>query len=47
MPRHERLDYPGCIFHVITRGIERGKLFKDERDREEFLAGLGKTLLQS
>lgn len=44
MPRHERLNYPGCIYHVITRGIERRKLFRDDQDREEFLSRLEKTL---
>ena len=44
MPRHERLNYPGCIYHVITRGIERRKLFRDNQDREEFLTRLGKAL---
>lgn len=44
MPRHERLNYPGCNYHVITRGLERRRLFKDNRDREEFLYRLGKAL---
>ena len=47
MPREKRLDVPGVIYHVIARGIERGKIFKDSVDRREFLkrlaAGLAKT----
>ena len=47
MPRQKRLDIPGVIHHVIARGIELGKIFKDKVDREEFLkrlsAGLEKT----
>jgi len=23
MPRHRRLEVEGCIYHVITRGLER------------------------
>ncbi len=44
MPRHERLNYPGCIYHVITRGIERQKIFRDNQDRDEFLSRLEKAL---
>lgn len=44
MPRHERLNYPGCIYHVITRGLERRKIFGDDRDREEFLSRFEKAL---
>jgi len=32
MPRHERLNYPGCIYHVIPRGIERRKIFRDNQN---------------
>ena len=41
MPRGPRLDAPGTMHHVIVRGIERGEIFRDERDREDFLARLG------
>ncbi|MHB9155088.1 MAG: REP-associated tyrosine transposase [Endomicrobiales bacterium] len=37
MPRHKRLEIPGAIYHVITRGIERRRIFCDDHDREEFL----------
>lgn len=37
MPRHKRLEIPGAIYHVITRGIERRKIFMDDADREEFI----------
>lgn len=30
MPRHKQLDCPGVIHHVIVRGIERRKLFRDK-----------------
>lgn len=37
MPRLARLDAPGVLHHVIIRGIERRKIFKDNRDRNNFL----------
>jgi putative transposase len=45
MPRSARLDAPGVLHHVMGRGIERRKIFLDDRDRDDFvlrLAGLVK-----
>lgn len=39
-----RLDTPGLLQHVIVRGIERRKIFRDDIDRENLLARLA-TLL--
>jgi putative transposase len=47
MPRLARLDAPGVLHHIIIRGIERRKIFRDERDRENFLGRLGKLLLET
>ena len=44
MPRLARLDTPGVLHHVIIRGIERRKIFKDNKDKDNFLDRLG-TLL--
>ena len=47
MPRKGRIDYPGALHHVIIRGINRTRIFDDDKDREEFIsrleAGLTKT----
>lgn len=47
MPRDKRLEIPGAVYHVMSRGIERREIFKDDDDREEFLRrfeeGLKKT----
>jgi putative transposase len=40
MPRGPRLDAPGCLHHVIVRGIERRPLFRDDADREDLVARL-------
>jgi hypothetical protein len=34
------LDAPGVLHHIIIRGIERRAIFKDDFDRENFLARL-------
>ena len=44
MPRLARLDAPGIIHHIMIRGIERRKIFKDDKDRENFLERLSKLL---
>jgi REP element-mobilizing transposase RayT len=31
------LDSPGTLHHVIIRGIERGAIFQDDKDRAEFV----------
>ena len=40
MPRLARLDAPGVLHHIIIRGIERRKIFRDDFDRENFLERL-------
>jgi hypothetical protein len=37
MPRKARLDAPGALHHIIVRGIERRKIFRDDADRDDFL----------
>jgi REP element-mobilizing transposase RayT len=44
MPRQARIDAPGALHHVIARGIERRKIFKDNIDRNAFLERLGNIL---
>ena len=40
MPRQPRLDAPGALHHVMGRGIERGNIFRTDRDREDFVKRL-------
>jgi len=44
MARGPRLDAPGSLHHVIVRGINRRKIFEDDKDRENFLARLGQVV---
>ena len=47
MPRQPRIDAPGALHHVLIRGIERKKIFKDDADRENFLDRLGRILAET
>jgi len=44
MPRKARIDTPGALHHVIIRGIERGKIFRSDYDRGNFINRLGKLI---
>ena len=47
MPRKARIDAPGCLHHIICRGIERRNIFRDNTDRYRFLERLGKILTRT
>lgn len=47
MPRQARLDVPGQLYHVMSRGIERGKIFIDEDDYIDFIERFGVWLGKS
>ncbi|MGD0949493.1 MAG: transposase [Candidatus Binatia bacterium] len=40
MRRAPRLDIEGCLYHLITRGVERRRIFHDDTDQEGFLRRL-------
>ena len=40
MQRQPRLDAPRAVHHVIGRGIDGIKLFRNRKDREDFLERL-------
>jgi putative transposase len=44
MPRSARLDAPGVLHHIMIRGIERRKIFRDNKDRDDFLERLSVIL---
>ncbi len=39
MPRKSRIDTPGALHYIIARGIDRKNIFKDDKDRDDFLKG--------
>jgi REP element-mobilizing transposase RayT len=47
MPRQARIDAPGALHHVVVRGIERRGIFKDDKDREDFLERLSGLLQET
>jgi putative transposase len=47
MPRKARIDAPGALHHIICRGIERGKIFEDNADRDNFLERLSIILKET
>ncbi len=40
MPRGPRLDAPGALHHVMARGLDRQTIFRNDRDREDFVRRL-------
>ncbi len=47
MPRKARIDAPGALHHIIARGIEKRKIFKDHADRRRFIERLSGILSDS
>jgi putative transposase len=41
MARPMRIEFPGAVYHVTSRGNAREPIFIDDSDREDFLAILG------
>ena len=37
MPRKLRVEFPGAIYHVLSRGDRREDIFRDDVDRQDFL----------
>jgi len=37
MPRQSRIDAPGALHHIMVRGIDRNRIFHDDKDREDFI----------
>lgn len=47
MPRKARIDAAGALHHIICRGIEGQRVFRDDKDRDNFVKRLGKILEDS
>ena len=43
MARPLRIEFPGAVYHVTSRGNERREIFRDDADRELFLANVGQA----
>lgn len=47
MPRKARIDAPGALHHIICRGIERTKIFRDDADRDNFVDRLDSVISET
>ena len=47
MPRKARIDAPGALHHIIFRGIEQRLIFRDDRDRDQFIDRLSEILAET
>jgi REP element-mobilizing transposase RayT len=43
MARALRIEYPGAVYHVMSRGNHDDLIFRDDADRETFLKCLGQA----
>ena len=43
MPRHPRVEYPGAIYHVMSRGDRKEAIYLDDVDRQDFLKTLAEA----
>jgi hypothetical protein len=43
MPRKARIDAPDALQHIIIRGIERNKIYRDAKDKYVFSKRFGKV----
>ena len=44
MARPLRIEFPGAVYHITSRGNGRQKIFLDDQDNRKFLELFGKTL---
>jgi len=47
MHRKARLDAPGILHHIIIRRIERRKIFRDDRNKDNFIERLAALLSET
>jgi putative transposase len=47
MPRRARVDAAGALQHIICRGIQRCRIYRDDSDRQDFLSRLGQILRET
>ena len=47
MARKARVEFEGAVYHVLGRGDRREAIFRDDAERERFLATLGEACLRT
>lgn len=43
MARRSRIEFKGAVYHALDCGGRRESIFRDDTDRERFLATLGQA----
>ena len=43
MPRKLRVEYPGAMYHVMSRGDRQEDIFLDDVDRQDFIKTLAEA----
>jgi REP element-mobilizing transposase RayT len=43
MPRKPRIEYPGAMYHVMSRGDRQERIFLDDVDRQDFIKTLAEA----
>src|SRR5437016_13676531 len=43
MPRKIRVEYPGAIYHLMSRGDRKEDIYHNDVDRQDFLKTLGEA----
>jgi REP element-mobilizing transposase RayT len=46
MARQLRIEYPGAVYHVTSRGNARQKIYADADDRKTFLKIFGQVIVR-
>ena len=41
------IDAPGAVHYIIARGIERGKIFRDDQECDRFIERLGDLVTET
>jgi REP element-mobilizing transposase RayT len=41
-----RIDAPGALHHIISRGIKRRRIFSNDQDRDDFMEPLDKIVTE-
>jgi hypothetical protein len=44
MPRQSRIDAPDALHHIMVREIERREIFRDNKDKDNFVERLGNII---
>lgn len=47
MTRQARIDAPGALHHIMARGIEGRKIFRNKKEFTDFLARLVRILMET